>query len=411
VTQETHAGAHADRSALLAEAMGAHQQGHLGEAEALYDRLLRDDPHDADALHFLGLLRFQQRRAGDAERLIRGSLDLVPGNAHAWNNLGNLLLAGEQHDAAVQAYLRAVDLDIELAAPWKNLGECLERCASPEQAISLFRRIIETVPGFVPAYDALGRVLRVFGRHAEAIDVYRRWVELEPDRPTARHMLAALSHQDVPVRASDAYVRELFDAFADDFDQKLTRLEYRAPDLVLQCVRERLGPPAGSLYVLDAGCGTGWCGPMLRPYARWLAGVDLSAGMIAKAERRACYDELVVAELGGYLARLNGAVDLILSADTFCYFGALEDVFAAARGALAPGGWFVLTVEAWKGAPASASYRVESHGRYVHAVDYVRRCLLAAGFVEPGIHEAALRKEIFQDVHGWVVAARTTGWK
>ena len=26
-----------------------------------------------------------------------------------------------------------------------------------------------------------------------------------------------------------------------------------------------LGNPNGELEVLDAGCGTGWCGPMLRP--------------------------------------------------------------------------------------------------------------------------------------------------
>jgi len=36
-------------------------------------------------------------------------------------------------------------------------------------------------------------------------------------------------------------------------------------------------------HVLDAGCGTGLCGPILRPYAAGLVGVDLSEGMLKVA--------------------------------------------------------------------------------------------------------------------------------
>ena len=36
------------------------------------------------------------------------------------------------------------------------------------------------------------------------------------------------------------------------------------------------------LDVLDLGCGTGLCGPLLRPYARALAGVDLSPQMLER---------------------------------------------------------------------------------------------------------------------------------
>ena len=38
-----------------------------------------------------------------------------------------------------------------------------------------------------------------------------------------------------------------------------------------------------SLDVLDAGCGTGLCGPLVAPYARRLVGVDLSERMLARA--------------------------------------------------------------------------------------------------------------------------------
>ena len=38
--------------------------------------------------------------------------------------------------------------------------------------------------------------------------------------------------------------------------------------------------------MLDAGCGTGLCGPLIAPHARRLVGVDLSGQMLAHARER-----------------------------------------------------------------------------------------------------------------------------
>ena len=43
---------------------------------------------------------------------------------------------------------------------------------------------------------------------------------------------------------------------------------------------------SGSLDVLDAGCGTGLCGPLVAPYKRRLVGVDLSERMLDRARDR-----------------------------------------------------------------------------------------------------------------------------
>jgi predicted TPR repeat methyltransferase len=42
-------------------------------------------------------------------------------------------------------------------------------------------------------------------------------------------------------------------------------------------------------------------GPLLRPYTQQLVGVDLSQGMVNKAQERACYDALAVDELVHFL--------------------------------------------------------------------------------------------------------------
>ena len=157
--------------------------------------------------------------------------------------------------------------------------------------------------------------------------------------------LASCTQRDIPGRASDSTVRRVFNGFAKDFDEQLERLQYRAPALVEEGVRRLLGPPAGTLEVLDAGCGTGLCGPGLEPYARRLVGVDLSSEMIKRAEGRALYDELVVEELTAFLLARPGAFDLVASGDTVCYFGELGPLLTAAAGALRPRGHLVFTVE------------------------------------------------------------------
>ena len=120
------------------------------------------------------------------------------------------------------------------------------------------------------------------------------------------------------------------------------------------------------LDVLDAGCGTGLCGPLIARYARRLVGVDLSAPMLAQARARNVYDELVKCELTAYLGDSTGAFDVIVSADTLVYFGLLEDVIAASANALRPGGRLIFTVEELIGAGSDAGYSISLTGRYRH---------------------------------------------
>jgi predicted TPR repeat methyltransferase len=157
-----------------------------------------------------------------------------------------------------------------------------------------------------------------------------------------------------------------------------------------------------SLDVLDAGCGTGLCGPLVAPYARRLVGLDLSAPMIAQARARNVYDELVKRELTAYLCESTAAFDAIVSADTLVYFGLLEDVVAAAANALRPGGRLIFTVEELNGAGSGAGYAISPTGRYRHARAYVER-VLASASLRPEIESAELRLEAGEPVAGLVV--------
>ena len=82
------------------------------------------------------------------------------------------------------------------------------------------------------AFWFLARAYVVRGDFERAADIYRRWSEQEPDNPVPLHHLRACLGESPEARASDAYVSTSFDAFAENFEQHLGRLDYRAPELV-----------------------------------------------------------------------------------------------------------------------------------------------------------------------------------
>jgi predicted TPR repeat methyltransferase len=208
----------------------------------------------------------------------------------------------------------------------------------------------------------------------------------------------------VPPRASDAFIETTFDSFAASFDSKLAKLSYRAPALVLEMLRRSGVVPSKSLDVLDAGCGTGLCGPLVAQYARRLVGVDLSERMLDRARERNVYDELVRGELTAYLAHCTERFDVIVSADTLVYFGPLEGVVAASEHALRPGGRLIFTVEELVSDGADGGYSIGPSGRYRHRREHLQDVLEGVG-LRAEMTSAELRLEAGEPVSGLVVKA------
>jgi predicted TPR repeat methyltransferase len=420
----------------LAAAIRLQMQGQLEEAEQAYGRLRETAPEHAGVLHFAGVLSHQLGRTDEALELIRRSLGLDPGQAGWHSNLGLVLKTRGQVEEAVAAFREAIRLDPDHANAHANLGVLLRAQGRAEESEAAYRTAIRLAPDQPGAYHNLGVLLlatsrqkeavRAFckaltlnpaqagtrsllanayyitGEREKAVALFEEWLQESPGDPVALHMLAACSGKDVPARASDEYVERTFDEFADSFDAKLGKLLYRAPELVASSLAAAGLTPGRRLAVLDAGCGTGLCGPLVAPYAARLVGVDLSARMLAQARGRGVYDELVKGELVAFLDAHPGAYDVVLSADTLVYFGALDAAARAAARALRPGGLFVFTVEEAVEPEWAGRYRINPHGRYSHHRDYVEAVMGAAGFVV-ALTRAELRMEAGAPVPGLVV--------
>jgi predicted TPR repeat methyltransferase len=416
------------------------REGRFAEADAVYQQILAVEPDYPQAVHFAGVLAHQMGRTDDAVARIERSLALSSEQADWHSNFGIVLQEQGRLDEAIAAYRRAIALDAKHANAYSNLGVLLRAQGKPEEAEEAYRTAFRLNPEHVDAYTNLGVLLNaqnrseeavacfckaitlrprhkearrllalahcILGDVNEAIRIFEEWLVEEPDDPIARHMLSACTGRDIPVRASDDYVARTFDGFAASFESKLAKLSYRAPALVAAMLEDTGLERSKRLDMLDAGCGTGLCGPLVAPYARRLTGIDLSAGMLTHAKEKDVYDELLQVELTGYLRDNADAFDLILSADTLVYFGALDEVVSAAARALRPGGLLICTLE--RGASDGPDFKLELHGRYTHAQPYVERLLRAAGMT-PEIAHAELRMESGVPVAGLVVRARKAG--
>src|SRR6478672_12012170 len=423
----------------LESAIALHQRGQLKEAEEVYLALLAANHDHPDALHYLGLMRFQQGQCPLGIDLVQRAIEVDPDYVDAYNNLGNMYRQLDALEAAAELYRKALAVRPDHPPALQNLGLVLSQLKRYEEAVGLHQRAIENDPGNVQNHYALSQVYKSMGRSQEAVETlkqalaikplgdgfrrlgqmlyalhrveetvanYEAWLRMEPDNPIAKHMLAACTLKDVPLRAGDAFVTQVFDGFAESFDKVLHGLEYLAPALVADALQRTDGPPRGELHIVDAGCGTGLLAQHLRPYARRLVGVDLSPKMLEKAARRSLYDQTSVAELAAFLRASPETFDVVAASDTLNYFGDLRDALAAARASLRPGGRLLFTLEHAAEEALPEGYCIHPNGRYSHTEAYVRRALAQAGFSLVEVETAHLRREGDAYVDGLVVSAR-----
>jgi predicted TPR repeat methyltransferase len=380
----------------------AHQQGRDEQAVALIERSLELEPEQADWHSNLGIVLQDRLKLDESIAAYEHAIALDPDHANAHNNLGVVLRAKGKVTEAEAAYRAAIRIDPGHVDAYNNLGVLLNGQRRQREAALCFSKVITLRPKHPEARRLLIVAYYTLGEVDRAVEVCEEWLRDEPNDPIGLHMLAACSGRNVPPRASDAFIERTFDSFAASFDAKLAKLSYRAPALVAAMLQDSSSSASGSLDVLDAGCGTGLCGPLVAPYARRLVGVDLSEGMLGQARGRDVYDDLVKGELTAYLRDHSGAFDAIVSADTLVYFGPLEEVVTAAENALRAGGRLIFTVEELRRAEDDVGYDITPNGRYRHAHAYVERVLADAG-LQPEIVPAELRLEAGEPVPGLVV--------
>jgi predicted TPR repeat methyltransferase len=373
------------------------KKGDLAACEAAYRTCLEQKPDSSTAWQCLALLSSERKNYGQAIESFAAALKLEPTNSSIAANLGKLYYQVGRMPEACEAYQQAVRLDATnqhyryMAGKTGFMRNIL--IGEPvESALSAYREQLASAESDTEK-DRLELLHTSFGQlsgfgHIEAARrIGEKYLELQPNSTSMQYLMKALDREPSLERSPSAYIVEHFDEFSGSFDAKLVGvLGYDVPEKICSILREFISP-GRSYDVLDAGCGTGLCGPLVRPFARELTGVDLSQKMLEQAAARGLYDRLICEELTSFLARSPGQFDLVVAADVIVYLGDLIPLFRAAM-AIRPAGLFAFSTELWTG----EKYRVQPSGRFAHERQYVRS-IAAPCFVEHRCVETTIRLE------------------
>lgn len=385
------------------EAVQAHGEGRLDEAEAGFRAVLAVLPHEGEALFGLGLTLMGLRRFTEAVAPLQAAaaqpgaepvrflclaqgLYLTGAFAQAAETFAAMESREGFHDGARLTWARS--------AAYAALDD-----SDADTALALYARIAGPVAEDLDTVAREGFSALVAFERLDAARKLGRWLEARsPGDAIKAHELRVLTDPEMD-RAPPAYVEALFDAFAERFDHQLVEnLEYQAPAILAKMVGVTERPFD---HMLDLGCGTGLAGPPFRAGVARLTGVDLSTAMLAKAAERGGYDALVHAEAVAFLRETTERFDLIVAADVFSYLGDLGDILAASAEALSDEGLLAFSVE-----QGETGWRLLPSARYAHGDDYVCAAAGAAGLEVIEHRQTPLRRQADAAIPGGLYVLR-----
>jgi len=180
-----------DRMAQRALGHAYQDQQRFVEGELLLRKLVTEDPKDAEAWYYLGLLLFDRNYAAAALDALERALALQPGYTRASiYRAAALAMLGRLAEAA--AAFAILERDPALARDAELLlghAQLLSQTGRVEEALALVDRGLAAAPQSVKLQFWRARLLFLKGELGAAAQEAQRAVTLDPELPNARHLL------------------------------------------------------------------------------------------------------------------------------------------------------------------------------------------------------------------------------
>ena len=346
--------------------------------------------------------------ANRAEELLNSAQGKFPDSQSIKASLADTYRVLLRFDDAIAIYTDLLEKDAKYSAAANNLARILIHLGQFKAATDVWQNAITANNDDTKLLKRAASMFAHFGQKTIAEKFLVRANEQVPDEVTTKFMLTALRGINAPDRVPGEFVQQHFDSAAESYDEHLQEIGNAGPDKIGELLTRLALPMNAGLIILDAGCGTGLCGPILKPFAKQLHGVDLSPAMLELASQRDTYGELLCVDLVEYLGTTDNQYDLIIAADVLTYFGLLDEVMSLFFQRMKPGGHLIFSVEAVpENVYSSKGYLLSPSGRFKHMKDGVADALNMAGFSSPEIAEPfVLRHEYGEPVNGMAIVTR-----
>ena len=166
---------------MFQRALALHRQGDIARAQAIYQEILRTEPHHVESLHLLGVCCAQAGRLDDALGLISEALRLRTDFVEAHFNLGNVLRELNRYEESVKSYEDAIRLKSDYLDAYMNRGNVLHDLKRYDESVQSCDEAIRLNPEYAEAYLNRGVALQDLKRHEEALKSCDEAIRLKPD--------------------------------------------------------------------------------------------------------------------------------------------------------------------------------------------------------------------------------------
>jgi predicted TPR repeat methyltransferase len=406
------------------KALALQKSGSITQAKKIYEDILQEHNTNFDAHHLLGVCHYQLKDFTNSIQSIKKAIELNPNDLHFYVNLGNSYSALKQYEQAEFVYKQALQIDPNDSDTYLQLGNCYKKEKDYKNALIYFKKAIKVnnqcylcyhqvadtynklyklelsifylqkairiCPDFYEALFSMAQCYRKMKNEEKMIEYLHKTLAKLPEHPGANHLLASLN-KETSSKYSSEYARDLFDRYADYFEDHLVRsLKYQVPFIIKEKLIS-LNPPKDS-KILDLGCGTGLLGKTIVDIFPNLVGVDISSNMIEETRKKDIYSALHVNDIHDFLLKNVQGFDLIIAADVFIYIGDLQTIFSRAKKSLNKDGYFIFTTEFFTGTNQE-DYQLAKNGRFSHNMEYVESLCQEIGFEIVDKEEIILREE------------------
>ena len=189
----------------IQQAITAHKEGKLEEAERLYRKILETQPTHPDVNHNLGGVLYALGELDEAIASCKKAIELKPDYVIAHYNLGVIQKDFGRLDEAEASYKKAIELKPDYVEAHNNLGNLQKDLGRLDEAEASYKKAIELKPDYAQTYYNLGVLLQQLNRPEEAEVSYKKAIELKPDYVEAHDNLnTVLSYKKLLLKISQA---------------------------------------------------------------------------------------------------------------------------------------------------------------------------------------------------------------
>tara|TARA_R110002110_G_scaffold195770_1_gene405471 strand:+ start:91209 stop:92708 length:1500 start_codon:yes stop_codon:yes gene_type:complete len=166
---------------LIEHALQLQQNQQVNESIAIFEKVLAQQPQQADALHGLGLAYAQKNNLSKAITYLSQAVQSAPQVSGFHNNLGNAYKKSGKLDLAKVHFQQALKLKTPYSEAHNNLGSVFYLQGKIDDAIKQFQKALRINPSLWNAHYNLGNCYIKHDRFIDACPHYEETLKYRPD--------------------------------------------------------------------------------------------------------------------------------------------------------------------------------------------------------------------------------------